>query len=144
MFKGKEVTLSCPVIVLHFSKGKGLDMANKYVYSESFKHHVVSEFEAGKFSSFNEARKAYGIGGGTTVARWVEQYGKTHLLSRTITVMKADEKSEVKKLRKRVKELERALSDSRIEVLIEKEYVKIFCEEHNEDPNKYKKKLGVL
>jgi len=136
--------LSSPVISLHFLKGKGLDMNDKYVYSEAFKQHVVSEFESGNFSSFNEARKAYGIGGSSTIARWVEEYGKNHLLSRTIRVTKADEKSELKKLRKRIKDLESALSDSRIEVLIEKEYVKLFCEEHDEDPNKYKKKLGVI
>lgn len=131
------------MIVLHFLKGKGLDMTDKYVYSESFKQHVVSEFEAGKFASFNEARKAYGIGGGSTVARWVKEYGKPHLLSRTITVTKAKEKSEIQTLRKRVKELERAVSDSRIEVLIEREYVNIMCEEFEVDRNKYKKKVGV-
>jgi len=83
-------------------------MADKYVYSESFKQHVVSEIESGKFSSFNAARKAYDIGGSKTISEWVKKYGKEHLLPRTITVTKADEKSEVKKLRKRVKELERA------------------------------------
>lgn len=118
-------------------------MKNKYVYSESFKQHIVSEMEAGKFPSLHAAGKAYNIGDGTTIGRWMKKYGKEHLLPRTIRVTMAKEESEIKKLRKRVRELERALSDSRIEVLIEKEYVKIFCEEHDEDPNKYKKKLGV-
>ena len=135
--------MSCPVIVLHFLKGKGLDMTDKYVYSESFKQHVVNEFEAGKFASLNEASKAYGIGGGSTVARWIKKYGKPHLLPRTITVTKAKEKSENQTLRKRVKELERAVSDSRIEVLIEREYVNIMCKEFNVDRDKYIKKVGV-
>lgn len=128
------------MIVLHFLKGKGLDMVDKYVYSESFKQHVVSEIEAGKFTSFNAARKAYNIGGGKTITEWVKKYGKEHLLPRTITVTKAKEKSEIQKLRKRVKELERAVSDSRIEVLIEREYVNILCEEFDVDKDKYKKK----
>jgi len=118
-------------------------MVDKYVYSESFKQHVVMEIEAGKFTSFNAARKAYNIGGGKTITEWVKKYGKEHLLPRTIRVTKANEKSEIQKLRKRVKELERAVSDSRIEVLIEREYVNIMCEEFGVNRDKYKKKVGA-
>ena len=136
--------MSCPVISLHFLQEKGLDMGDKYIYSEGFKLDVIREYESGKFSSLEEARRAYGIGGCNTISNWLKYYGKEHLLSRTIKVTKANEQSETKKLRKRVKELERAVSDSRIEVLIEREYVNILCEEFEVDRNKYKKKVGAL
>jgi transposase-like protein len=97
-------------------------------YSEAFKLEVVREFERGRFESAFAASRAYGIKGVETVARWVRQYGKEHLLRRSIRVMKADEEAEVKALRKRVRELERALADAHIDLKLEEAYVELACE----------------
>jgi len=43
-------------------------MGDKYIYSEGFKLDVIREYESGKFSSLEEARRAYGIGGCNTIS----------------------------------------------------------------------------
>jgi hypothetical protein len=52
-----------------------------------------------------------------TVGKWVRRYGKDHLLGKVIVVMKADEQTEVKELRKRVRELEKVLADAHIDAI---------------------------
>jgi transposase-like protein len=83
-------------------------------YCEAFKLQVVREMEQGRFESAGAAGLAHGVKGVETVARWARQYGKGHLLRRFIRVMKADEEAEVKGLRKRVRELERALANAHL------------------------------
>lgn len=97
-------------------------------YSEAFKLQVVRELEQGRFESAGAAGRAYGVNGSETVANWVRRYGKDHLLRKVIRVMKADEQAEVKALRKRVRELERALSDAHIDLKLEEAYVELACE----------------
>ena len=77
---------------------------------------VVRELEQGRFKSPWEAGRAYGVKGTKTVAYWVRQFGKDHLLGKLVRVMKADEEAEVKALRKRVRELERALADAHMDL----------------------------
>jgi hypothetical protein len=55
--------------------------------------------------------------------------------------MKADEKSEVVALRKRVRELERALADAHLDLKLEDAYLKLACEAAGvEDVEEFKKK----
>jgi hypothetical protein len=55
--------------------------------------------------------------------------------------MKADEETEVKALRKRVRELERALADAHIDLKLEGAYVKLACKAAGvEDVVEFKKK----
>lgn len=96
-------------------------------YSEAFKIEVVTAIESGKFKSLHAAAQAYGVGAMTTVAGWVRRYGKSHLLRKVVYVMQADEQTEAQKLRKRVRELEHALSDAHIDLALESEYVKLAC-----------------
>jgi transposase-like protein len=75
------------------------------------------------------------------VASWVRQLGKNHLLGKMVRVMKADEETEVKALRKRVRELERALADAHIDLKLEGAYVKLACKAAGvEDVVEFKKK----
>ncbi len=97
-------------------------------YSEAFKLQVVRELEQGRFENVGAARRAYGVGGYSTVAAWVRRFGKDHLLGKVVRVMKADEKAEVQALRKRVRELERALADAHLDLKLEAAYVKLACE----------------
>lgn len=97
-------------------------------YSEAFKLQVVRELELGRFGSAFEAGRAYGIRGQGTVAYWVRRYGKDHLLGKVVRVMKADEQAEVKELRQRVRELERALADAHLDLKFETAYMQLACE----------------
>ncbi len=110
-------------------------------YSEAFKLQVVRQLEQGHFGNPWEAGQAYGVRGSHTVARWVRQFGKGHLLGKMVRVMKADEQSEVKALRKRVRELERALADAHLDLKLEEAYVELACEAAGiEDVAEFKKK----
>ena len=110
-------------------------------YSEAFKVQVVRQLEEGQFGNPWEAGQAYGVKGTNTVARWVRQFGKDHLLGRLVRVMKADEQCEVKALRKRVRELERALADAHLDLKLEAAYVELACEVAGvEDVAEFKKK----
>lgn len=110
-------------------------------YSEAFKLQVVREIEQGRFDSVGAAGRAYGVKGAETVALWIRRYGKDHLLGKAIQVMKADEEAEVKALRKRVRELERALADAHLDLKLEAAYVKLACEAAGvQDVAEFKKK----
>lgn len=110
-------------------------------YSEAFKLQVVRELEQGRFESIGAVGRAYGIGGSDTVASWVRRFGKDHLLRKVVRVMKADEQAEVQALRKRVRELERALADAHLDLRLEAAYVKLACKAAGvEDVEEFKKK----
>ena len=110
-------------------------------YSEAFKLQVVRELEQGRYESAGAAGRAYGVNGSETVANWVRRYGKEYLLRKAIRVMKADEQAEVKALRKRVRELERALADAHLDLKLEAAYVKLACEAAGvKDVAEFKKK----
>jgi len=110
-------------------------------YSEAFKLQVVRELERDRFPSATAAGRAYGVNGKSTVANWVRQFGKDHLLGKRVHVMKADEQVEVKALRKRVRELERALADAHLDLKLEAAYVKLACEAAGvQDVAEFKKK----
>jgi len=112
-------------------------------YSEAFKLQVVRQLEQGQFGNPWEAGQACGVKGTGTVARWVRQYGKDHLLKKVVRVMKADEETEVKALRKRVRELERALADAHLDLKLEAAYVELACEAAGvQDVTEFKKKHG--
>ena len=110
-------------------------------YSEAFKLQVVRELEEGRFRTPFEAGRAFGVKGPGTVAYWVRRYGKNHLLGKVVRVIKADEQAEVKVLRQRVRELERALADAHLDLKLEAAYVQLACKAAGiEDVTDFKKK----
>ena len=110
-------------------------------YSEAFKLQVIRELETGRFGSPSEAGRAYGVRGPATVAYWVRRYSKAHLLGKVIHVMKADEQTEVKALRQRVRELERSLANAHIDLALESAYVELACKAAGiKDVTDFKKK----
>ena len=110
-------------------------------YSEAFKLQVVRELEQGRFENVGAVGRAYGVKGSDTVASWVRRFGKEHLLRKVVRVMKADEQAEVKELRKRVRELERALADAHLDLKLEAAYVKLACKAAGvENVEEFKKK----
>lgn len=114
-------------------------------YSEAFKLQVVRAVEQGRYSGPAAAGLAYGVTGNGTVAGWVRRFGKDHILGKLVRVMKADEEVEVKMLRKRVRELERALADAHIDLRLESAYVELACEAAGvKDVEEFKKKHAGL
>lgn len=110
-------------------------------YSEAFKLQVVRELEQGRFGSFGEAKRAYGVAGAATIQAWVRRFGKDHLLGKVVRVMKADERAEVEALRKQVRELKGALADAHLDLKLEAAYLKLACKAAGiDDVEEFKKK----
>ena len=76
-------------------------------YSEAFKRQVVSEYESGV--SVNALKKKYGIGGSETINLWIEKYARDGYRHELIRIQTADEIDQIKRLEKRIEELERNL-----------------------------------
>ena len=112
-------------------------------YSEAFKQQVVRELGEGKFPSICAAARAYGIRGGSTIQKWLRRYGRTDLLPKVIRVETPKEVSEVKELRERVRQLEKALADAHLDLKLSDAYVRLACEAGGiEDVDAFKKKHG--
>ncbi len=112
-------------------------------YSEAFKQQVLRELEEGRLESPEQARRVYGIRGNGTVAGWVRKYGKTGLLRKVVRVEKPEETSELKQLRKRVRDLEKALADAHLDRKLEEAYTRLACKAAGiADVEGFKKKHG--
>ena len=110
-------------------------------YSEAFKLKVVRDLEEGRYDSPARAGLAHGVKGKGTVAYWVRRYGKNHLLRKVVIVMKPEEQTEVKELRKRVRDLERALVDAHMDARIADAQLQFACEAAGiDDIEAFKKK----
>jgi len=112
-------------------------------YSEAFKLQVLREMEEGKFPCKSAVQRAYGIHGGGTIGNWIAKYGKENLLSKVVKVETPKEVSEMKQLRKRVRELEKGLADAHLDLKLEEAYTRIACKAAGiEDMDAFKKKHG--
>ena len=107
-------------------------------YSEAFKQEVVRELEAGVFENPAQASRRYGIKGEGTVKRWAGQYGRNGILKPLIRVQ--EEVDEVKRLQKRVVQLERALADAHIANVLGESFLELACERLEEPVEAFKKK----
>jgi transposase-like protein len=110
-------------------------------YSEAFKLQVLRELEEGRFETKEAAKRAYGIGGQGTIEGWAAKYEKSHVLGKVIRVEKAKEVNEGRELRKRVSNLEKALSDAHLKGRFDEAYLRIACRVAGiEDVDDFKKK----
>jgi hypothetical protein len=99
--------------------------------------------EEGKFSCKAAVQRAYGIHGGGTIGNWIAKYGKENLLTKVVKVETPKEVSEMKQLRKRVRELEKGLADAHLDLKLEEAYTRIACKAAGiEDVDAFKKKHG--
>jgi transposase-like protein len=113
-------------------------------YSEAFKLKVVNEIESGALAGVGEARRRYDIRGGNTVQSWLRKFGRNHLLNKVVEVKSAEDRDEVKALKKRIRELEKALADTQVNAVLSEAYYQIVCEQHGiTDPDEFKKKLDT-
>ena len=95
-------------------------------YSEAFKMEVVRELES-QGLPFDEVRRKYGIGGADTVQQWARKYGNG-TRGKIIRVQKPEEIDELKRLKSRVRQLEVALADSNVDLVLERAYMRIACQ----------------
>ena len=101
---------------------------------------VVRELETEDLPC-EHVRRKYGIRGCFTVQAWVRKYGNGSRGLR-IRVEKPEEISELKRLRQRVRQLERALADANIDIALERAYTELACERAGVDVDEFKKKAG--
>ncbi len=97
-------------------------------YSLAFKQKVISEIENGKLTRA-QARKLYGISGGSTINRWLNKLGKLHLLNKVVRIELKDEISKLKQLELEKKELESALANAHLKILTYESLIEIAEEE---------------
>lgn len=82
-------------------------------YSEAFKQKVISEYEQGKMTKLAITNK-YGLGG-STLNKWLVEFGKHELLGITVKVSMKKEIDELKRIKEENKKLKLALADITIE-----------------------------
>ena len=109
-------------------------------YSMAFKRQVVGELESGRFRSLEEARSHYGIGGSETVRRWLQQFGRNHLIPKVVRVEKPDEASEIRQLKQENRRLREALGEAHLKSVLDASFLKIACKRLGEDAESFKKK----
>ena len=112
-------------------------------YSISFKRQVVGDLESGRFDSIKSAQRHYGIGGMSTIQRWLRKNGKNHLLPKVVIVQKPDEKDQINQLKQQVAQLQRALGQTQVENVLNAEFLKIACGDLGCDVEAFKKKVDT-
>lgn len=135
--------LACPVLVWVDTRQGDMKPSESVRYSEAFKQQVISQLEAGKFRGPLAAARAYGIRGAETVTGWLRQYGRKDLMPRRVTITTMEEQDEKKDLKKRVRELEKALADTHMKELLGEAYLEIACRRLGLDVGEFKKKAAM-
>ena len=98
-------------------------------YSNAFKQKVVGEIERGRMN-VSQAKGMYDIRGGETIQKWIRKYGKNHLLAKVVRVEMRGERDKIKEMKKRERELERALADAQLRVLALESTIEVMEEEY--------------
>ena len=86
-------------------------------YSLAFKQKVVSEIELGKFS-LSQVRRIYDINGAQTLYKWLRKLGKGHLIEKIVRIEMKDEKDKLKELQQKNQQLESALAQTQLKLLM--------------------------
>jgi transposase-like protein len=98
-------------------------------YSEAFKLRLVEDIGNGKYKSPGEARRRNGIRGGQTVKGWLKRYGREDLLPRRIKAGTMNGTDGLKAAKRRIREPEADLADSRMDYCIERAFLDIARED---------------
>lgn len=111
------------------------EQKTSYRYSISFKQMIVREIEQEGYS-FGYVQKKYSIGGGSTIQKWIKQFGKHHLLNKVVKIETMDERDRVKQLEEENKKLKIALADTYLAKDCLEELVRMANEEYKTDLKK--------
>jgi transposase len=82
-------------------------------YSQAFKLKVVREYESG--ASVRSLEQKYGIGGATTIKRWVKQFGRSGYRNEVVRIQSAADHEHVQAMKERIVALESALAQSTLD-----------------------------
>ncbi|MEA1999221.1 MAG: helix-turn-helix domain-containing protein [Chloroflexota bacterium] len=82
-------------------------------YSQAFRQQVVREYEAG--TNVNRLQQKYGIGGSSTIQRWIKKYSHAGLRSEMMIIQSPEDQLEFKAMKSHIVELEAALAESVLE-----------------------------
>jgi transposase-like protein len=116
---------------------------NTVMYSEPFKLQVVVEIESGKLGGPAAACRRYGIASGSTVRRWLREYGKASLVGKVVRVQTTTERDAVKRLETEIRELKDALAKATVDKYVAEGYFHVLCERMGvEDVEGVKKKIA--
>ncbi len=74
----------------------------------AFKQKVVREYEAGE--SLSALGRKYGIGGTTTVQKWVKKYGQAGVRHKQMLIQDPSDQEKTKQLKQRVVQLEKLVA----------------------------------
>ena len=107
-------------------------------YSHGFKMQAVREVESGRLCAWEVTQK-YGVGGRTTVMRWVRQLGSGKY-GNVIRVEKPDEINETARLKGQLRQAKEALADAHMELALERAYLAEACERLDTSVEAFKKK----
>lgn len=109
-------------------------------YSKAFKMQVVREVETGPNCARAVERK-YGIKGNGTVTGWVRRLGSGKY-GKIIRVERPDEISEAARVRRQLLLAKGALADAHMELVLEKAFLTVACEQLDQTVEGFKKKHG--
>jgi len=103
-------------------------------YSESFRQQVVREYEEG--TSIEDLRKKYGIGGKSTIQKWIKKYSYQGLRHELLRIQRPEEVQRIRELETRVQELEQALGRMTLEKLALESSLEVLQETYGVDAKK--------
>ena len=109
-------------------------------YSHAFKMQIVREVESG-VGCVEAMNRKYNIKGKTTVMRWMRQLGSGKY-GKIIRVEKPDEIDEAKRLRTELRRTKEALADAHMELVLEKAFLEVACQQIDQTVEGFKKKHG--
>ena len=109
-----------------------------YRYSLSFKQKLISEIESGIYS-ISDAQRVYGVSD-FSIYKWLRQYGKDHLINKTVRVEMRGEADRIKELEKEKQKLESALAQAHLKIMVLESTMEVAEEKYNID---FKKKSGT-
>lgn len=121
-------------------------------YSDCFKRSIVEEIEKNGLS-IEDCRRKYGIGGSSTIQKWLKKYGKNHLLNKMVRVETLDEVQKIKALETELKNVKEAFANLSLRNLVLETYLEEFGKEtgrtdeikkstHKNYPNTFRTKKG--
>ena len=103
-------------------------------YSISFKQMVVDELESGK--TCEHLRRKYDIGSPATIPKWVQSFGKNHLLNKIVRIETMADKNRDKEKDAEIKRLKMALADAHMAKVCLEEVIKMADVEYKTDLKK--------
>ena len=79
--------------------------------------------------SIEDCRRKYGIGGSSTIQKWLKKYGKNHLLNKMVRVETLDEVQKIKALETELKNVKEAFANLSLRNLVLETYLEEFGKE---------------